>query len=576
MVFFTNKLVFNSFTGSKPDNLLNCTCVKPIFAGYFTEMLQNLIKQYANFRNLFLFILTVMVVSLPLSKYLASASQILLVVAWLIEGKFDEKWRRIRMNPQILIFLLIFLVPVLAMTYSADRNFGLHDLKLKLPLFIMPLILGSVKPLNKNEMRFVLGGFVLAVMIGAYVSLSIMMGFGPSVYTSDRESVLFISHIRFALMVVLAVFILCYYAFDSESPALLTFFLVALALCLVLFLFVLKSLTGVVILLIGGWILGLRWGLKQKDLMMRWFTMVALITLPVLVAFYLGGQVNRFYTIHEQEGPTDRTTVNGNLYWNDTTNQMIENGYYVGRYQCQEELRPAWNRVSKLDYDGPDLKGQELKYTLIRYLTSKGLRKDAYGVSRLNVQDIYLVENGYANCIYEHPRRFSVRIYETIWEIDQYRKGANPSGHSVTQRLEYLKTGWAIFRDHPLFGVGTGDTQMAFDNKYDQLNSHLAPEWRLRAHNQFLTFLIAFGLVGFLLIMAAILIPMQIGPRKNSYFILMLSLVLLLSMLNEDTLETQAGVAFFTIFYCIFVFADGSTNAPSKSCHPRERGDPVA
>jgi hypothetical protein len=38
----------------------------------------------------------------------------------------------------------------------------------------------------------------------------------------------------------------------------------------------------------------------------------------------------------------------------------------------------------------------------------------------------------------------------------------------------------------------------------------------------------------------------------------MFLLVTLLSMLNEDTLETQAGVAFFCIFYCLFVFADGS------------------
>jgi hypothetical protein len=30
----------------------------------------------------------------------------------------------------------------------------------------------------------------------------------------------------------------------------------------------------------------------------------------------------------------------------------------------------------------------------------------------------------------------------------------------------------------------------------------------------------------------------------------------MLSMLNEDTLETQAGVAFFGVFYSLFLFAD--------------------
>lgn len=188
-----------------------------------------------------------------------------------------------------------------------------------------------------------------------------------------------------------------------------------------------------------------------------------------------------------------------------------------------------------------------------------GLRKDAYGISQLKPEDIKLIENGFANCIYKNPKRFSVRIYQTIWEIDQYRKGANPSGQSVIQRLEYLKTGWAIFRDHPLFGVGTGDIKMAFDEKYIQMKSPLDPAWRLMAHNQFLTFLVSFGLVGFILIIIAIVLPVIMEKKDNYYFILMFFLVSLLSMLNEDTLETQAGIAFFTLFYCLFVFADRSS-----------------
>jgi len=30
--------------------------------------------------------------------------------------------------------------------------------------------------------------------------------------------------------------------------------------------------------------------------------------------------------------------------------------------------------------------------------------------------------------------------------------------------------------------------------------------------------------------------------------------IALLSMLNEDTLETQAGVTFFAFFYCFFIW----------------------
>ncbi len=519
-------------------------------------MNQNLIKQYATFRNLHLFLLFLMVVGLPLSKYLSSAAQILLVVAWLAEGKYDEKWRRLKNRPQILIFTLLFLVPLLALSYSEDLTFGLRDLRVKLPLLLLPLVLGSIPQLSKNEMRIILGAFVAAVLAGALVSLSIMLGIGPSAYTSDRESILFISHIRFALMVVIGIFILFYYAFDSETPFRLKFVLVGSALCLVFFLFLLKSLTGVVILVVGGMLLLLRWGLKQQDILVKWFVIVGLATIPVLGAIYLTGQIARFYTLKEEPGELERTTAKGNPYWHDLSNPMIENGYHVGNYLCETEMREAWNSISPLNYDGPDHKGQELKYTLIRYLTSLGLRKDAYGVSQLKPEDIKLIESGYANYLYKKPKRFSLRIYETIWEVDQYRKDGNPSGHSVTQRIEYLKTGWAIFLDHPLFGVGTGDTQTAFDQKYEQNNSPLDPVWRKRAHNQFLTFLISFGVIGFILMITAIVLPVVLEKKRNPYFILMLFLVTMLSMLNEDTLETQAGVAFFTVFYCLFVFAD--------------------
>jgi hypothetical protein len=521
-------------------------------------MTRDLVKKQLTFRNITLFFLFVVVVALPLSKFLASAAQILLAATWLAEGKFDEKWRRIKMCPQILVFTLVFIIPVLALSYTSDLAYGIHDIKLKLPLLLMPLVLGSIRPLDKSEMRIILGGFVIAVFIGAIVSLSIMLGVGPSEYTSDRQSILFISHIRFALMVVLAVFILFYFIFDPSTSLRLNLFLVTCALSLIVFLFLLKSLTGVVILLIGGWILTFRWGLKNKDMMIRWFVFVGLATLPVLVAVYLSGQVSQFYTLREEAGQLDTKTVKGNPYWNDTASPMIENGYHVGWYLCETELRDGWNKMSGFDYNGRDRKGQELKYTLIRYLTSMGLRKDAYGVSQLKSDDIRMIENGFANCIYKNPKKFSVRMYETIWEIDQYKKGANPSGHSVIQRIEYLKTGWAIFCDHPLFGVGTGDTPAAFEEKYDQMNSPLDPEWRRRAHNQLLTFMISFGMVGFILIAIAIVLPMFIEKRKSRYFIVMFLLITLLSMLNEDTLETQAGVAFFSLFYCLFVFADGS------------------
>jgi hypothetical protein len=517
----------------------------------------NRFKGYFTFRNAYLLILFAMLASLPLSKYVASASQILLAVLWLIEGKFREKWSFFKSRPEIWVFLLLYGVHLVGMLWTSDLSFGLHDLKIKLPLLLLPIVLGTIPPLNKNEMKVILGGFTGAVLLGTFISLSIMLGFGPSDYTSDRETSLFISHIRFALMIDLSVFILFYYLMNRSNKKFFpsSFLLLTSSLYLIIFLFLLKSLTGLVVLILGGMILSVRWAMKQKDLMVKWFVVVGVATLPVLIGFYVSDQVGRFYTQKDDLEHLDRTTALGNLYWHDLDNSMIENGWKVGLYQCEPEMREAWNKRSSMNYDGLDKKNQELKYTLIRYLTSLGLRKDAHGISLLTDEDINLIEKGFANSLYREPKRLRVRIYETIWEIDQYHKGANPSGHSLTQRLEYLKTGLAIYRDHKLFGTGTGDTKTSFERKYEELKSPLKTEWRLRAHNQFLSFLIAFGWIGFILILGAILAPPFIAKRSGNFFVLMFFIAALLSFLNEDTLETQAGVAFFAVFYSLFVFA---------------------
>ena len=251
----------------------------------------------------------------------------------------------------------------------------------------------------------------------------------------------------------------------------------------------------------------------------------------------------------------DKQTVNGNPYWHDTTNLQLENGYYTGLYVCEQEMREAWNGISGFDYDGKDEKGQEIRYTLIRYITSLGLRKDAYGVSQLEKEDINLIEAGFANHIYKKRNRFKVRVYELIWEIDVYRKGGNPSGHSVTQRFEYLRTGLSILLDHPLFGVGTGDVPSAFESKYEENKSPLDPQWRLRAHNQWLTFAISFGLIGLFLLILAFVLPGLTQKKFRQYLFLLFFMVSFLSMFNEDTLETQAGVAFFAFFYPFLLFS---------------------
>ena len=87
-----------------------------------------------------------------------------------------------------------------------------------------------------------------------------------------------------------------------------------------------------------------------------------------------------------------------------------------------------------------------------------------------------------------------------------------------------------------------------FAKQYNKMNSPLSKRWRLRAHNQFVTFFLAFGFFGFLIILFSIFFPIINEKKYTDYFLMVFLVIALLSMLNEDTLETQAGVTFFSYF----------------------------
>ena len=63
-------------------------------------------------------------------------------------------------------------------------------------------------------------------------------------------------------------------------------------------------------------------------------------------------------------------------------------------------MEEEWNNVSEIDFQGRTTNGNTIRGTLIRFLTSKGLRKDAAGVRQLSTAEVKAIEHGVANHIY--------------------------------------------------------------------------------------------------------------------------------------------------------------------------------
>jgi len=504
-------------------------------------------------KSVYLGALILLVISLPFSVFTLSVALITLMVNWILEGKFKHKWEMAKERPSLWIMMMIYAVHLLWMANTSDYSWGLHDLKIKLPLLTIPLVIGTSETLDISKIKAILHFYIAALFVATIICAYHIFRTHVTSINSGNDYFSYVSHIRLSLMVVMAIFIVPWlfakeqFKFRWLYIPLCIWFIVSLAF--------LQVLTGVVIFITTTSIL-LMWTVFQhQNLMLRWFLVVIFFTLITLTSFYLTHAYARFYAFDNIDiSSLPIVTSNGNPYWHNPNSKSIENGHYVNLCICELEMRKAWNVRSKLMYDSNTFNGGQVKQCLVRYLTSKGLTKDSLGVHQLTSREIRYIETGTANYIDTVKYGLYPRIYVALWELYNYKNGANPTGYSISQRLEFLKTGFHIIQRNKWFGVGTGDIPDAFAKQYDLDKSPLAKGSRLRTHNQWITFLITFGIIGFLLTVCSLLFPPFLERKYSNYLFLAIFTIGFLSFLNEDTLETHQGVTFFAFFYTLFIF----------------------
>jgi O-antigen ligase len=372
-----------------------------------------------------------------------------------------------------------------------------------------------------------------------------------------RKISVFMLHIRFSLLIVMAILILLYLTFYNRYKSIhrerLLFFISA---CLLIaFLFFLRSFTGIIIFVLTAMVFLINLGIRNKRPVVRYALLILISGFSlVLAGFFLNTYMKNFRAKPFNPDSLEKFTASGNPYTHNIASNVLENGNYIDLYVCEPELRHEWNKISGIPYDSTDMKGQAINTTIKRYVTSMGLRKDSAALSSLTTTHVRSIEKGLTNYKFTEDPGIYQRIYETLWEIQILAKTGYVQQHSLGQRFAFIKAADYVFSDHKWTGVGTGDV-------YDSMLAipktnipEIEPRWEGKPHNQYVFFLLAFGIFGLLWIAWCWIFP--VARTKTNRFLLfnLFAGIILISMLTLDTLESYDSMVFFTFFYCLFAF----------------------
>lgn len=493
-----------------------------------------------------------------------SIPQILMAANWLLEGDFKTKWERVRSNAIFWVLISFYGLHLLGMVYTSELQCGLNDLRNKLPLLILPLLFFSTKPLSPKEFRTLFLFFFSAVLVSSFCCFVVYAGYTKKVVLDVRQASVFMSHIRFSLFIAFAITGMLYFLYRETSLVLRALFALG---CVWLFFFMykLEMATGFISLLIVISVLLFVYSLYRFRRATSLAVFVVLLGLLSIAGYYAANSLHMYEPQpHMPANSLLSATANGRPYLQDTVFGLAENGNLITVNISDEELEKEWKQKSALPYREKDKKGNTLRFTIIRYLASKGLSKDSLAIHTLSETDIHNIERGISNYNYANQTGLMARWHELIWEYTKYKRGENPSGHTLMMRLEFWKTACYIISQHPVFGVGTGDIQASFNAAYVSLDSQLDSKWRLRCHNQYLAVGVAFGLCGLVWFLVYLFLP-AIRLRQSLHKLYWpFFLIALLSFLTEDTLETQSGVTFFIFFHTLFLWLA----RPSRSSRP--------
>lgn len=141
---------------------------------------------------------------------------------------------------------------------------------------------------------------------------------------------------------------------------------------------------------------------------------------------------------------------------------------------------------------------------------------------------------------------------DKIGKLDEIENPEAKVFNSLVTRVSIWKSGWELAVKNMPFGVGASDGKPELVKYFKQTNQNFLAKYEFPTHNQFLDFLIKFGILGPLVVFVYIFTIAFLGVSLKNSIVLSFFFLFFMSNLTDDFLLRFDGIVFSGFWMAIF------------------------
>ncbi|MCH8317967.1 MAG: O-antigen ligase family protein, partial [Bacteroidetes bacterium] len=146
---------------------------------------------------------------------------------------------------------------------------------------------------------------------------------------------------------------------------------------------------------------------------------------------------------------------------------------------------------------------------------------------------------------------FQNKFQNTVTDLAKIEDKLTISNYSVSSRIVSYKAAFELIKKKPLTGTGIGNIKREMAKIYIEKFPYVKKHRRLMPHNQYLRYLVGFGIIGLSIFLLSFYYPLIYQHNYKNLVLLTHYLIISISFLFEGTLDTQLGLNFTLIFILI-------------------------